>query len=269
MRTRDGSGNEIRPTDGCVPILSKRGLGRLAVVGTGFWITRYGLFVTAAHVVNELISPSGKLEVGYVLHLTPENKIHLRVVRGVTRLDKVDLAIGQAENYVEKFPQDPLTNRRAPLTTTVPAVGSRLVTYAYPENKILQFGDDGNPPIIRGDYFEGSLLRNVTKSEHPFVRYPHFETSIEVRSGASGGPVFDERGRVVGVNCRGWDFRGTEHEGDHLSIAVPLGALMPIDVPILQVPTGSWEERRIPEARRRNPLTVAELATYGHIHFDL
>jgi len=87
----------------------------------------------------------------------------------------------------------------------VPQPGEKLVTFAYPENGVLDFTTVPKIVTIRADYYDGKFLRYVTESEHPFVRYLHFETSIRVRSGASGGPVFNSRGKVVGVNCRGWD----------------------------------------------------------------
>ena len=148
-------------------------------------------------------------------------------------------------------------------------MGSRLVTYAYPENEILDFSDPREAQTIVGDFFEGVLRKSVVRSEHPFVPYPHLETSIEVRGGASGAPVFDEGGRVVGVCCRGWDFRGTEQEGDNLSVIVPIGEMMPIEIELLLLPAGSWEEEQIPPGRRGQPLTFAELAAYGHMSFVL
>ena len=92
--------------------------------------------------------------------------------------------------------------------------------------------------------------------------------AIEIRSGASGGPVFDSRGRVIGVNSRGWDFRGSEQEGDNLSFIVPIRELLPLELEPLQVPPISWEDAQIPENRRGQILTVAELAKYGHFLFD-
>ena len=265
---QDGDGKPIHPAEGSFPILHRLGPTQLIIVGTGFWISRYGLFFTAGHVVDELIEKGGELSRAYAFHWAREGKIHLRVIRSVTRLHAADLAIGQADNYVDKFPDAPLPTKRAKLTTSVPAIGSKLVTFAYPENEVLEFSGD-EPPVIRGDRFEGVLLRNVTKSDHPYIPYPYLETSIEVRSGASGGPVFDDRGRVVGVNCRGWDFRGTEHEDNPLSSIVPIGEAMPMEVPVVQLPSNSWEGSQVPAARRGKPLTLAELAAYGHVAFEL
>lgn len=80
--------------------------------------------------------------------------------------------------------------------------------------------------------------------------------------------MFDETGRIVGVNCRGWDFRGAEHEGDHLSSVVPIGAMLPIELDLVHVPVHSWEYQQIPQDRIGSPFSALELARLGHFVFD-
>ena len=77
--------------------------------------------------------------------------------------------------------------------------------------------------------------------------------------------MFDSSGRIIAVNCRGWDFRGGEHEGNHLSYLVPLGYLLDLEVDTFMVPPGSWEAAQIPEGRIGQSLTIRDLATHGHI----
>ena len=212
--TTDGADRPVNPGDGVIPIMKEISKGRLKIVGTGFYISRYGLFLSANHVIETLIDDSrAKLGVGYVCHLAEDNAVHLRRILRASLFHNADLAVGQADNYVNKYPQDPLMNMRTPLTAKVPEPGSHVITYAYPENEVLDFTIAGRTPVIKGDYFEGQFLRSVINSEHPLMPYPYFETSIELKGGASGGPVFSN-GRVIGVNCRGWDFAGAEHEGN-------------------------------------------------------
>jgi S1-C subfamily serine protease len=268
-QARDGDLNPVRPEAGSVPILQERGPGKLAVVGTGFYISRYGLFMSARHVLETLINGSKtSLGVGYVCHLGAEDSIHLRRILRVSFLHPQDIAVGQADNFVEKFPENPLQNMRVKLTTELPSHGDSVITYAYPENEVLDFTTTDVVPMIAGNYFEGEFLRSVDKSEHPFMPYPYFETTIKLRGGASGGPVFDSTGRVIGINCRGWNFDGMEHEGNELSSMVPVSAALNLKCEPIQLPSLSWEARQIPEGFDVGMLTIRDLTKFGHILYD-
>ncbi len=264
-----GDGRPIQPGDGSVPVLRELERGRLKVVGTGFWITRYGLFVSAKHVLEELTGGTPpKLGRGYILHLAGEAEVHLRRIRAVSLSTTADLAVGQADNFVDKFPNNALMNLRGKLSCEVPPLGSLLRTYAYPENAILDFNDPNGSREIRGDFFDGEMLKFVTDGTHWVIAHPHFETSIDVRGGASGGPVFDVNGAVVGVNCRGWDFRGGEHESDPLSYILPIGELLPLTIDLKQLPPNSWEASQLATKGSTPTVTIYELGRLGHIEFS-
>lgn len=269
-RATDGDGRTIDPRACVVPIMKEVGKGRLQIVGTGFYISRYGLFMSANHVIATLIDDSNtKLSVAYICHFAENNSVRLRRIVRAGLLQPADLAVGQADNFLDKYPNNPLRNMRVRLTAKVPKAGSRLITYAYPENEVLDFTVKDRAPVVRSDYFEGSFLRNVLNSEHPYMQYPYFETTIALKNGASGGPVFDSNGSVVGVNCRGWDFAGAEHAGDNLSSIVPVRSALEMRIKLAQLPPKSWERAQIPDNRDGTTLTIAELAAYGHLDFDL
>jgi hypothetical protein len=54
-RAIDGNENPIDPKYGVFPILKELSKGSLSVVRTGFYLTRYGMFITAKHVMDELV----------------------------------------------------------------------------------------------------------------------------------------------------------------------------------------------------------------------
>ena len=268
-QAQTGEGQSLDPRAGSIPILKEVSPGRLAVIGTGAYITRYGFFITAKHVLEELVDASGAaLAASYVMHFPDERQIHLRQIIRAFLLRAADVAIGYADNYETKYPNAPLMNLRYSLTLDVPRAGSRLVTYVYPENRVLNFDPNGEPPTLSSDFYEGDFLRHVEDSDNPWLPYPHFETSIAIRSGASGGPVFDERGRIVGIASRGWDFRGAEHEGNELSSIIPVASLLSCEVDQVGCPKLSWEYQQIPVHLRGRSLSVEHLGQMGHVLFN-
>ncbi len=267
--TQRGNNERINPGDGIVPILQELSRGKLAVIGTGFYITRYGLFMTAYHVLNELTNQFGEIiHRGFILHLSGETKIHLRPILWINKNDKSDIAVGQAENYMKNFTKNPLMNLRSKLSSKTPSADTKVVTYAYPENKILDMTNKEIPPTIHGDYFDGVFLRYLSVPENPSMSSSYYETTIEIRSGASGGPVFNKRGQIIGVNCRGWDFRGTENEGNNLSYIIPINEAMNMKISHLQLPYHSADRKQLPKYLRGKTLTFYELAKFGHIVLD-
>ena len=261
----NGDGKEINPRDAVVPIFKEIGKGKLIVIGTGFYITRYGLFLTAKHVLDELFLEKKKsIGIAYICHRASEDEVHLRRILSVNLLESVDLAMGQADTYEIKYPNDPLANYRCELSMHIPSEGEEVVTYAYPENEVLDFTNDNENPAVHCDFYEGKFLRYLEENERPFIPYPHYETTIQVKSGASGGPVFN-RGKVIGVNCRGWDFGDDVEVNEHLSSIVPIKGVLDMVLGHIKVPKVSWEFSQIPKSRDPASLSMIDLVNYGHV----
>ena len=258
----NGNGEQIDPRSCVVPIMKELEKGKLSIIGTGFYITRYGLFLTAEHVLSDLMdSKRNSVKTSFICHQGENETVHLRRIRAINLFGGADIGVGQADNYTEKYPNNPLMNMRARLSSKILRENDPLVTYAYPENKILDFTQQEYSPVVRSDYYEGVCLKYVTDSEHPFIPYPHFETNIKIKSGASGGPVF-YKGKVIGINCRGWDFGDNE---DDLSYVVPMSLGLVMKVGGMQIPEISWENQQIPESVRDTKLTINDLIRFGHV----
>ena len=266
--TRTGDGTDVAPGSGVVPVLKEISKGRLSVVGTAFYVTRYGLFATAGHVLQDLADPNHEmLGTGYILEDRDGKELVIRRIVAATLSRVADIALGQAENG-DAQTRGP-ANRRGRLALLSPKVGERLVTYAYPENEVLDFTDPSNVPLLKGNYFDGVFQRQVLPSEHPYIPYPHYETSIDIRSGASGCPITNSSGQIVAIACRGWDFRGAEHEGENLSAVIPVSYFLSMDGGCARVPETSWEYSQVPGTRRGMPLSFGELVAYGHVDFGV
>lgn len=265
FRSVDGEGNSIDPMNGVVPIIKELQRGYLQTIGTGFYITRYGLVMTAKHVIEGLASKDGKqIDNAFVCHTPNSSDLILRKIMSASFLKDVDIGVIQADNYMEEYPQNPLMNYRARLSADIPDRGAELVTFAYPENKRMDFTSDTDVREIRSGFYEGKFLRYVVNSENPSLPFSHYETTIRLRGGASGGPVF-HKGKVIGVNCRGWDFGEESPDDDNLSYIVPVTAAFPMRFRLLQLPDSSWEAGQLSAADRTNELTIEYLIERGHI----
>jgi S1-C subfamily serine protease len=135
------------------------------VTGTGFLITKNGYLVTNHHVVRD------------------SNKVRVQTSSGlldtvVIRTDAAsDLALLKVTGTFDAL--SVVSSRNARLGATVATIG-------YPN-----IGLQGiEPKLSKGDISSLSGLQDD-------VRY--FQISVPVQPGNSGGPLFDERGNVVGV----------------------------------------------------------------------
>ena len=264
----NGTGKPINSMSAVVPIIKEYEKGILQTIGTGFYLTRYGLVVTASHVIKGLASKNkSNLTTCFVCHPLEPNRIILRKILSTTYMTDFDIGILQADNYCEKYPQNPLQNLRVRINPIIPLKGEKLVTYAFPENEEMDFTDKNNKRIIKGDFYSGKFLKFVDKSENPFIPYPYFETTIKIKSGASGGPVFHNN-KVIGINCRGWDFGNDIPDDDNLSSIVPISYLFPMKIKLIQLPEVSWEYKQLTEEQRNDGLTIEELIKARHIFMN-
>lgn len=265
--TTDSSGKPVSPDEGVFPILLELEPGVLKVVGTAFYITRYGLFLTAAHVMLDAFDQGNKQR-GRVLglHAISDTGYVLRAVHRFDYKVDVDIALGELGNFKEEFPHNPLENKIGVLRKRKPKRGDFLITYAYPDNEPLDFrsGDRSKPLPLHADFYSGRYRRFLKEGE---FRAGHFEMSIKIKSGASGGPVFDAESGVCGVAVRGWDLSSEDFDGDDLSYAVPITECMDLGLTNLRVPEHWWERKRMAHRATDQKITVRDLVIMGHALF--
>ncbi len=75
----------------------------------------------------------------------------------------------QADNFLTKFPNNPLTNIRPKMTLEVPKKGTRLITFAYPRNKLLDFTNKSEPKstptVLKESSFVSKTHPSTTNTE--------------------------------------------------------------------------------------------------------
>jgi len=174
--------------------------GKSQLVGTAFYTTRFGHFLTAKHVLMELHT---KQKNGFMIHMLDDDAS--AIVRKITQSSphpSADIALGALDH-----PPGYILNAVPRLTTECPKVGEQIVTVAF-ERKTGTFTPKGEL-LIAPTYFSGEFEEPHPQGRDPIMLpFPCYRTSISIPAGASGGPVFDSKGRVFGINCTGFD--GTE-----------------------------------------------------------
>lgn len=138
---------------------------KLKQTGTGFFITENGYFITNHHVVDGA------------------KKIQIKTSEGIVdaviiRLDEaMDLALLKAEGTFKALPVSDSRSTR---------LGATVATLGFPSVNLMGF----EPKLSKGEISSLAGLSDDAK---------HFQISVSVQPGSSGGPLFDVRGNVVGV----------------------------------------------------------------------
>lgn len=157
--------------------------------GSGFCISADGWIVTNAHVVFKLDDAPGRLSlddeiisrVDLEVVFTGSSIRHAATIEGFANTDKEDLALIRIEPF-EGMPYLPDFS----LETPPPARGSEVFLIGFPlGTEALQEGD-----TVLASTFRGIVSRSVDY---------YLQVDAAVHPGASGGPVIDGQGRVLGV----------------------------------------------------------------------
>lgn len=198
--THDGI--EVEPQTVIFPILKEMGCGKNQMIGTGFFITKVGHFVTAKHVIEDVYNIHSKTQLNpiHAVHFVEGNEVLVRHITAISSHNTSDIVVGKMDFHVVNSTGKPLFNKVPTFSTTPPPTNSPVVTFAYPESD--RIFSKGEACAFRAGYYYGEVLgHSENKRDSVMVSWPHYMTSIDVKGGASGGPVFDHLGRVIAVNC--------------------------------------------------------------------
>jgi hypothetical protein len=201
--TADGANADL--THAIFPIVTQERSGLFVSIGTGFFIAKNGVFVTAAHVVEAVLDRDGNPTGPFGLfQFLPNNNYSVRQIHRTTCHLVADIAVGVAMPMHHKDTGKPMPNRSLTIASNPPAIGSTVCTYAYPKTTI----EPGKPQVVR---FEPGFYDGIVVEHFPYgrdqvlLRGACFRTSMVIHSGASGGPVVGPGGTVFGVNSTGFD----------------------------------------------------------------
>ncbi len=169
-----------------------------------FFISNNGLFATAKHVV---LDERGKLLDGLagVQLLRTDNRVIIREAKKIAVHPRADVAIGFLFDREFAEGRGQTVNKCFALSRELPPVGSKVVTMAFPKSQLTE---DERTFSLK---FATSAVAGTIEEYHPHgrdaVMLPGrcFRTSMDIASGASGGPVAWGDGWVFGINSTGME----------------------------------------------------------------
>lgn len=171
---------------------------KLTLLGTGFYITTTGLFLTARHVLMDVFDAHGKQTHPIIIfHTTEDNRLIYRPILRAWHSNEGDVSIGVAAPMHKTSTGEPLNNKIMTLSKKKPEIGDKVVTYAYPDHSHV-WEDKTQMINLYPNFYDGRI-------EEFFPNRPNigmcYRTSIHLHGGASGGPVIDAKtGYVFGIN---------------------------------------------------------------------
>jgi hypothetical protein len=232
------------------PILKQVDEDRLELIGTGFFISVNGLFVSAKHVLRDPFDSANIQKYPIcMIHFLPNNSYRFRNIRWCSSHNTADIAIGLAEPVENGETNEPLSNAVLTLTTSAPALEETIVTYAYPKHRIENL--EGKQILnFHPSFYEGQILE-ILPNGRGKLHGPGYQANIHIHGGASGGPVIGKSGRVFAVNCS--SFGGAPD----ISSVSRIDEILALEI----------RDVKLPDGQEVHSATVADLARAGWVDF--
>jgi Trypsin-like peptidase domain len=204
----DETGTPVIGGEGIIPILERIDEHQYKFIGTGFFITDFGVFATARHVLMPAHERGHRI---FTWEIIPPDQWYIRPVLQLKYHAIADVAVGVSCQAIHQETGEHMVNARVRLTTRVQAIGDVVSTYAYP-NTIILNSEQGQTLSFNPNFYEGRIAEYLPNGrDGVLLPGPCYRTSISIHHGASGGPVAGPAGRVFAENSTGFDGTGDSY----------------------------------------------------------
>lgn len=195
------TGKAVKPSEAIAPIIAQDlKSNQFRIIGTGFFVGHQGIMVTAKHVLDD-VRPNGKVNgpIG-VCHMLENDTYILRNIKQSFEYPDSDVAVVVLDQPKHKQTGHILTNKAVHLSFNDCSIGDDVCTFAYPKSVVQS---DGVKHIMHfsSTFFEGKLVKEFPNGrDKGMLPNPCWQTNMHIHGGASGGPVFNKQGHVIGIN---------------------------------------------------------------------
>ncbi|KXJ57525.1 MAG: hypothetical protein AXW12_06285 [Thalassospira sp. Nap_22] len=249
----ESNGDTTTTPKGIVPLAMVND-GELSVIGTAFYISRYGILVTARHCIDE-INSYGQVDGVVIFHWLDSKKYALRPIVKAWSSHHADVAVLLALPMQKKENANPLPTDTVQVSIQRPPPGTEIVTYAFPNTKKSSLPNKGTKFAFSATHIEGRILDYFPSGrDKRMITWPVYRTDLQIQSGASGGPVFSEQGSVFAVNTSSIENNDEEQ---------PISYITPIDY----ILDASFDDLKLP-GYAQTTWTMKELASAGFVEFE-
>lgn len=193
-------------------------------LGTGYFINPVGAFVTARHL---LFSEGKQVEQTlYGIQNVNNKEYHLRPVKQLISHKNADIMIGTlgerrlGRQNLTAMPSKYFALDLEPLTN-----GDEIITFAYPNTKQVELDLKSTEFTFTGKISKGKVVDFHEKGTS-VLRNRCYQTTLNIKSGASGGPVL-KGGYIVGVNSSSFDLPDNE---EPISFITPIDYILDLSV---------------------------------------
>ncbi len=202
MTFKNSFGIEMEGHKVVFPIVFKQG-EQIMFLGSGFFIQQGGGFVTAKH--NLYDGKKSLINNSLIIDYRSEGEFHPRRISHVFKHKIADILLGMCTWDVRQ-PDVFIESNFLTMARVQPQIGETVHTFAYPKNKVVRMNDGSFVGEFKPMYQYGEVVEYFPKGrDKTFLPGPCYQTTILVEGGSSGGPVFNEEGKVVGINSTGYD----------------------------------------------------------------
>jgi S1-C subfamily serine protease len=231
------SGKTINGSELVFPIVTRNNNGDFKFIGTGFFINAFGGFATAKHVIFD--NDGKPLFPFYIIQVLSRNKYIVRHVKTFSVNPNADAAVCMLVGLNQNG--RPLQNSCLTLSKDNVNVGDKVKTFAYPKSKFVEESKRTQIGEFIANWYRGEITEHFPEGrDKTFLPSECYQTSVQILGGASGGPVIDKTGKVVGINSTGYDLENSEEFS--VSFITPISAIFDIRVRV-----GEKEEKTIIE----------------------